>query len=171
MGLHFKGSESPIFMNWTNVTNFGTNLQVYDFTVATIGKKNECRLLFFIYLKGCGTALKEAPPAAAQDPLPIFATKLESIAQCGAFPVSPFTGLPTMRKSWLIREAAQYIGKMKEETVRKKGRPWTLLTTYRISRVHESVREGKAYLHLKLNLAKSYKQEAFRNYIHSVMET
>ena len=31
--------------------------------------------------------------------------------------------------------------------------------------------EGKAYLPLKLNLAKLYKQEASPNYTHSVMET
>ena len=35
----------------------------------------------------------------------------------------------------------------------------------------DQFREGKAFLHLKLNLAKSYKQEAFHNYTHSVMET
>ena len=33
------------------------------------------------------------------------------------------------------------------------------------------LREGKAYLDIKLNLAKSYKQEASSNYTHSVMET
>ena len=30
---------------------------------------------------------------------------------------------------------------------------------------------GKAYLHLKLSLAKSYKQEDASNYTHSFMET
>ena len=34
--------------------------------------------LIFIYLKGCGTALKEAPPVAARETLPIVATKLET---------------------------------------------------------------------------------------------
>ena len=31
--------------------------------------------------------------------------------------VPPITGPPKMSKSWLIREAAQYLGKMKEEPV------------------------------------------------------
>ena len=31
-------------------------------------------------------------------------------------------------------------------------------------------REGKAYLHLKLNLAKAHKQEVSPNYTHRVME-
>ena len=35
----------------------------------------------------------------------------------------------------------------------------------------DQFREGKPYLHLKLNLAKSYKQEDSPNYTHSVMET
>ena len=50
----------------------------------------------FIYLKGCGTALKEAPPAAARETFPIVATKLESTAQCGTVPVPPITGPPEM---------------------------------------------------------------------------
>ena len=36
-------------------------------------------------------------------------------------PVPPINGPPKMRKSWLIRGAAQCLGKIKEETVRKKG--------------------------------------------------
>ena len=55
------------------------------------------------YLKGCGTALKEAPPAAARETLPIVATKLESTTQCGTVPVSPITEPPKMSKSWLVR--------------------------------------------------------------------
>ena len=35
----------------------------------------------------------------------------------------------------------------------------------------DQFREGKAYLHLKLNLAKTYKQESSPNYTHSVMKT
>ena len=35
----------------------------------------------------------------------------------------------------------------------------------------DQFREEPAYLHLKLNLAKLYKQEAFPSYTHSVMET
>ena len=34
----------------------------------------------------------------------------------------------------------------------------------------DQYREGKAYLHLKLNLAKSYNQEVSPNYTHSVIE-
>ena len=69
---------------------------------------------FFIYLKDCGTALNEAPPAAARKTLLIVATKLASTAQCGTFPVSPITGPPKMSKSWLIRGAAQYLEKIKK---------------------------------------------------------
>ena len=35
----------------------------------------------------------------------------------------------------------------------------------------DQIREGKTYLHLKLNLAKSYKQDSSPNYTHIVMET
>ena len=35
----------------------------------------------------------------------------------------------------------------------------------------DQFREGKAYIHLKLNLAKSYKKDSALNYTHSVMET
>ena len=79
--------------------------------------------IIFLYLKGCGTVLKKAPPAAARETLPIFAAKLESIAQCGTVPVPPITGPPKMNKSWLIRRAAQYLGKMKEKTVVDKRGP------------------------------------------------
>ena len=75
-----------------------------------------------IYLKDCGTALKKAPLAAARKTLPIVATKLESTAECGMVPVPPVTGPPKMSKLWLIRGAAQYLGKMKE-TGEKKGAP------------------------------------------------
>ena len=50
----------------------------------------------FIYLKGRGTALKEAPPAAPRETFLIVATKLESTAQCGTVPVAPITGPPEM---------------------------------------------------------------------------
>ena len=73
-----------------------------------------------IYLKDCRTALKEAPPAAARETLPIVSTKVESIAQCGTVPVPPITGPSKMSKSWLTRGAAQYLGKMKEDSGRKK---------------------------------------------------
>ena len=52
----------------------------------------------FIYLKGCGTALKEAPPAAARETLPMVATNLESTAQCGTVPVPPPPLLPDRPK-------------------------------------------------------------------------
>ena len=51
----------------------------------------------------------------------IVAAKLESTAQCGTVPVLPITGPLKMSKSWVIRGAAQYLGKMKEETVREEG--------------------------------------------------
>ena len=39
-------------------------------------------------------------------------------------PYTPFTGPPKMSESWLIRrEAAQYLGKMKEKTAREKRGP------------------------------------------------
>ena len=89
----------------------------------------------FFILKSCGTVLKKAPPAAARETLPIVTTKLESTAQYGEVSVSP-----KMSKSWLIRKAAQYLRKMKEETVgEKKEGPWTLSTTYLIYRAHGPV--------------------------------
>ena len=60
-------------------------------------KKKEHYLKYnniFIYLKGCGTALKEAPPAAARETFPIVATKLETTALCGKVPVPPITRPP-----------------------------------------------------------------------------
>ena len=60
-------------------------------------------MYFFIYLKGCGTALKEVPPVAAREALPIVATKVESTAQCETVPVPPITGPPKMSNSWLFR--------------------------------------------------------------------
>ena len=62
-----------------------------------------------IYLKGCGTTLKEAPPAAARETLPIVATNLECTAQCGTVSVPPITGPPKMSKLWRIRTAAQFL--------------------------------------------------------------
>ena len=61
---------------------------------------------------------------------------------------------------------------MKEETVEQKKGAHELgqLTTSLVA-LTDQFREGKAYLHLKLNLAKSYRQEASPNYTHSVMET
>ena len=74
-------------------------------------------------LNGCGTALKVAPPAAARETLPIVSTKLDSTMQCETLRVLSITGPPIMSKSWLIRGAAQYLGKMKEETVGEKRGP------------------------------------------------
>ena len=54
---------------------------------------------FCIYLKGCGTAVKEAPPAAVRETLLFVASNLESTALCETFPVPPSTGPPKMGKS------------------------------------------------------------------------
>ena len=77
---------------------------------------------FIIYLQSCGTTLKETSAAAARETLPIVAAKLESTAQGGTVPVSSITGPPKMSNSWLIRGAAQYFEKMREETVGEKKR-------------------------------------------------
>ena len=66
-----------------------------------------CRL--FLLLKGCGSVLKEAPPAAARETLPIVAAKLENTEQCGRVSVLPITGLQKMSKSGLIKWAAHYL--------------------------------------------------------------
>ena len=77
-----------------------------------------------------------------------------------------------MSKLWLIRGAAQYLGKMKEETVGgKKGVHELGQLPISLAAFTDQFREGKVYLHLKLNLAKTYKQEASPNYTRSVMET
>ena len=61
---------------------------------------------------------------------------------------------------------------MKEETVEeKKGTHELGKLPTSLAAFMDQLRVGKAYLHLKLNLAKSYKQEASPNYTHSVMET
>ena len=55
----------------------------------------------YYFLKGCETALQEAPPGAARETLLIVATKPESTAQCGTVPVPPpppITGLPDRPK-------------------------------------------------------------------------
>ena len=83
-----------------------------------------------IYLKSCGTALKEAPPAAARGN---FAHCCHGTGEYRAMrngPCTPISGPPKMRKLWLIREATQYLGKMIEETVgEKKEGPLTQSTT------------------------------------------
>ena len=78
------------------------------------------RFTLFIYLKSYGTALSEAPPTAARVTFPIVATKLESTAQCNTVPVLPITGPLKMSKLWLIRGAAQNLGKIKKKTVGEK---------------------------------------------------
>ena len=79
-------------------------------------------MFLLINLKDCGTGLKKALSAAALEILPIVATKLESTARCGTFPVPPISGPPKMNKSWLIRGAAQYLEKMKKrDSGRNKG--------------------------------------------------
>ena len=105
-----------------------------------------------IYLKGYETTQKEPPPAAAWETLPNVATKLESTAQCRTVPVPPITVPPKMSKSWLIREAAQYLGKIKETVGEKKG-AYELSTTYLIGRVHGLVwgRKGLPTLKIKLS--------------------
>ena len=72
-------------------------------------------------MKGCETVLKEAPLTSARETLPNVAAKLESTAECGMVPIPPITNPPNMSKSWLIREAVQCSGKMKEETLKKKS--------------------------------------------------
>ena len=75
---------------------------------------------FIKKIKGDETVLMEALPAAVRETLPIVSAKVESTAQCRTVPVSPITEPPKMRRSWLIGGAAQYLEKMKEQTVRKK---------------------------------------------------
>ena len=111
------------------------------------------------------------PPAAAQETLPIVAAKLESTAQYGTVPVPPITGLPRKSILWLIKGAVQYLGKIKEETVEKKEAHELCQLHTPLASFTDQLREGKAYLHLKLNLARSYKQKASPNYTHSVIET
>ena len=96
---------------WQKITDSKFRFSILDLVYLSFAEKKI--FCAFIYLKGCGTALKEDPPAAARETLPIVATKLESTAQCGKIPVPPITGPPKMSKSWLIRGAAQYLGKMK----------------------------------------------------------
>ena len=67
-----------------------------------------------------------------------------------------------MSKSWLIRGAAQYLGKLKEETVGEKRGPM-ISVNYLPHWPCSQTSLGKAYLHLNFNLAKSYKQESSPN--------
>ena len=60
--------------------------------------------------------LKEAPPGAARKTQPIVA-ELNREYRTMPIPVLPITGPPNMNQSWLIKGAAQYLEKMKEETV------------------------------------------------------
>ena len=129
--------------------------------------------IYIFNLKGCGTVLKVALPAAARKTLPTVAAKLESIAQCGTVPVPPITGPSKISKSLLIRGTAQHLEKNeRRDSVRKKRGPNELsqLPTL-LTALTDQFREGKAYLHLKLNPAKQYKQDVSLNYTHSVMET
>ena len=126
-----------------------------------------------ISFKSCGTALNEAPSAAARETLPIVAAKLESTAQWWTVPVPPITGPLKVSKTCLIKGAAQYILKNERrdsEKKNKRGHELCQLPTS-LAAFTDQFREGKAYLHLKLNLAKSHKQEASPNYTHSVMES
>ena len=73
------------------------------------------------YLKGCGTVLKETPPATGTGNLAhCCRAKLESTAQCCTIPVPPITGTLKMSKSQLIKVKEQYLGKM-NETVGEEG--------------------------------------------------
>ena len=61
------------------------------------GKRHTYTLNYF--LKDCGTALKNAPSAAAQEPFAIIATKLEYRAmRNGPWTPPPITESPTMSK-------------------------------------------------------------------------
>ena len=87
----------------------------------------------------------------------------------GNGPCTPHYRTAQMNKSWLIRRAAQYLGKMKEETVGENMGPMNsgnYLPHWPRSRT--SLGKGR---HLKLNLAKSYKQKIYPNYTLIVMET
>ena len=116
----------------------------------------------FIYLK--------APPAAARETLPIVATKREYRPMRNG-PCTPITRPPKMSKSWLIRGAAQYLGKLKETVGEKRGPMNSVNYLTSLAALKNQFREEKVYLHLKLYLAKSYKQEYSSNYRHTVMET
>ena len=64
-----------------------------------------------------------------------------------------------------IREAAQDLGKIKEETGEEKMRAHDLcLLPTSLAALTDQFREGKPHLHLKFNLTKSYKQDASPNY-------
>ena len=103
-----------------------------------LGFKYSCAHHIF-YLKGCGTVLKEDPPAAAGETLPIVAAKLETTGQWGTVPAC----------------TPHYRTAQNEQVVAN-----TQSTTY-LGSVYIPVREEKAYVHLKFNVAKSYKQKAF----------
>ena len=122
--------------------------------------------IFLLYLKGWETALKVAPPAAARETLPHVATKLESTAQCRMFPVPP---PPHYRTAAQNEQVVANEGGGIDETVRKKGAHELCQLPTSLAAFTDQFREGKAYIHLKLNLAKSYKQEATSNYTHNVM--
>ena len=68
-----------------------------------------------------------------------------------------------MRKTWLIKGAAQYLGKM-EETVGENMTHELYQLSTSLAAFTDQFSEEKSYLHLKLNLAISYKQEASPNY-------
>ena len=76
-----------------------------------------------------------------------------------------------MSKMWLIRVAAQYLKKWKKRVREKKKRAHELgqLPTS-LAPLTDQYRKGNTYLHLKLNVAKSYKQEVSPNYTHNIME-
>ena len=75
-----------------------------------------------------------------------------------------------MRKSLLILGAAQYLGKIEDSGIKKGAHEICQLPTS-LPAFTDQFRGGKAYLHLKYNLAKFYKQKASPNYTHKVMET
>ena len=64
-------------------------------------------LHYLFYLKGCGTVLKEAPPAARGETFPIVVAKRKSTAHCGTVPVLSITGPPKMNKLWRTSGPAQ----------------------------------------------------------------
>ena len=87
---------------------------------------------------------------------------------------TPITGPPKLSSSWQFRGGGRYkiLGKWNKRQREKKKRAHehAQLPTS-LAAFTNQFREGKVYLHLKCNLTKSYKQKAFSNYAHSVMET
>ena len=75
------------------------------------------------FLKGYGTVLNAAPPAEHGKPCLFLPRTWKVLRNTERSLYTSITGPPKMSKSWLIKGAAQYLGKMKEETVGEKLGP------------------------------------------------